>query len=153
MANKYEQELRSFKEQWKFPSYDLNDYANTSKGLRYAEAFLTGEYVDLSVGGEVVRWFSKTIEAYFKANTSPNADGNYISSFEPQAFYDSFKKLVQAKFDDDAEEKENATPIQVKEVFQAQKKNFESIIAKNMSKYQKTMPAMWMEGLKKGLSS
>ena len=146
----YQQELRNFKEQWKLPDYDLNEYANNDKGLRYAEAFLTGDSVDLSVGGEVVRWFSKTLEAYFKANTSLNADGNYISSFKPQDFYDSFKKLVQAKFDDDAQEKENATPLQVKDVLQNQKKNLESVMAKNMSQYQKTLPTLWMEKLKKG---
>ena len=146
----YQQELRNFKEQWKLPDYDLNEYANNDKGLRYAEAFLTGDSVDLSVGGEVVRWFSKTLEAYFKANTSLNADGNYISSFKPQAFYDSFKKLVQAKFDDDAKGKENATPLQVKDVLQNQKKNLESVMAKNMSQYQKTLPTLWMEKLKKG---
>ena len=146
----YQEELRNFKEQWKLPDYDLNEYANTSKGLRYAEAFLTGESVDLSVGGEVVRWFSKTIEAYFKANTSLKADGKYISSFKPQEFYDSFKKLVQAKFDDDAKGKGNATPLQVKDVLQNQKQNLESVMAKNMSQYQKTLPTLWMEKLKKG---
>ena len=146
----YQEELRNFKEQWKLPDYDLNEYANNDKGLRYAEAFLTGASVDLSVGGEVVRWFSKTIEAYFKANTSLNADGKYISSFKPQAFYDSFKKLVQAKFDDDAKGKENATPLQVKDVLQNQKKNLESVMAKNMSQYQKTLPTLWAEKMKKG---
>ena len=146
----YQQELRNFQQQWKLPDYDLNEYAKNDKGLRYAEAFLTGDSVDLSVGGEVVRWFSKTLEAYFKANTSLNADGNYISSFKPQDFYDSFKKLVQAKFDDDAKEKENATPLQVKDVLQNQKKNLESVMAKNMSQYQKTLPTLWAEKLKKG---
>ena len=149
----YQQELRNFKEQWKLPDYDLNEYAKNDKGLRYAEAFLTGDSVDLSVGGEVVRWFSKTLEAYFKANTSLNADGNYISSFNPQAFYDSFKKLVQAKFDDDAKGKENATPLQVKDVLQNQKENLEGVMAKNMSQYQKTLPTLWMEKLKKGTMS
>ena len=146
----YQQELRNFKEQWKLPDYDLNEYAKNDKGLRYAEAFLTGDSVDLSVGGEVVRWFSKTLEAYFKANTSLKADGNYISSFKPQDFYDSFKKLVQAKFDDDAKEKENATPLQVKDVLQNQKKNLESVMAKNMRNYQKTLPTLWAEKMKKG---
>ena len=93
MAN-YQDELRNFQQQWNLLDYNLNDYANSAKGLRYAEAFLTGESVDLSVGGEVVRWFSKTLEEYFKKNTSLNADGKYISSFDPQAFYDSFKNLV-----------------------------------------------------------
>lgn len=146
----YQQELRNFKEQWKLPDYDLNEYAKNDKGLRYAEAFLTGESVDLSVGGDVVRWFSKTIEAYFKANTSLNADGKYISSFKPQAFFDSFKKLVQAKFDDDAKGKGNATPLQVKDVLQNQKENLEGVMAKNMSQYQKTLPALWAEKMKKG---
>ena len=146
----YQQELRNFQQQWNLPDYDLNEYAKNDKGLRYAEAFLTGDSVDLSVGGEVVRWFSKTLEAYFKANTSLNADGNYISSFKPQDFYDSFKKLVQAKFDDDAKEKENATPLQVKDVLQNQKKNLESVMAKNMSQYQKTLPTLWAEKMKKG---
>ena len=149
----YQQELRNFKEQWNLPDYDLNEYAKNDKGLRYAEAFLTGDSVDLSVGGEVVRWFSKTIEAYFKANTSLNADGKYISSFKPQDFYDSFKKLVQAKFDDDAKGKENATPLQVKDVLQNQKENLEGVMAKNMSQYQKTLPTLWMEKLKKGTMS
>ena len=148
MAN-YQQELNNFKKQWNLPNYDLNEYANNAKGLRYAEAFLTGDSVDLSVGGEVVRWFSKTLEAYFQANTSLNADGKYMSSFDPQAFYNSFKTLAQAKFDDDAE-KTNGTPLQVKEVLKNQKQNLESVIEKNMSKYQKPLPMLWAEKMKKG---
>ena len=144
---KYQEELRNFQQQWNLPSYDLNELANSPKGLRYAEAFLTGSSIDVSPTGEYVRCFSKTLEWYFEMNTTPNGDGKYMSSFDPQAFYDSFKNLVQAKYDADAQEK-NETPLKVKDVVKGQKDNIEKIIAKGMSKYQKTLPAMWMDNLK-----
>lgn len=146
MAN-YQEELRNFQQQWNLPSYDLNELANSPQGIRYAEAFLTGSSIDVSSTGEYVRWFSKTLERYFETNTTPNEDGKYMSSFDPQAFYDSFKNLVQAKYDADAQEK-NETPLKVKDVAKGQKDNIENILAKGMSKYQKTLPAMWMENLK-----
>ena len=143
----YAQELANFRQQWNLPSYDLNELANSPQGLRYAEAFLSGSSIDMSPTGEYVRWFSKTLERYFETNTTPNEDGKYMSSFDPQAFYDSFKTLVQAKYDADAQEK-NETPLKVKDVAKGQKDNIEKIIAKGMSPYQKTLPAMWMENLK-----
>lgn len=40
--------------------------------------------------------------------------------------------------------------LQVEDVTKGQKKNLESVIANCKRKYQKTLPAMWQEDLKKG---
>lgn len=146
MAN-YQEELEKFRQKWNLSDYNLDDIANSGKGVRYAEALLTGSSIDTSVSGEYVRWFSKTLELYFEENTTPNEDGKYMSSFNSQAFYNSFRSLVQAKYDADALGK-NQKLLKVKDVENGQKKALENALAKNMSKYQKTLPAMWMENLK-----
>ena len=102
----YEQELAKFKQQWNLPGYDLHQLANSAYALRYADSFLTGASVDNSPAAQFVKWFSRTLSHYFETHTTPNQDGNYISSFDTQTFYNSFKALVQAKYDADAEEKD-----------------------------------------------
>ena len=101
MAN-YEQELANFRQQWNLPAYDLNRIAEGVQALRFADSFLTGASPDNSPAGQYVKWFSRTLSIYFATNTTPNEDGKYMSSFDAQEFYNSFKTLVQAKYDADA---------------------------------------------------
>ena len=148
MAN-YEQVLENFKKQWNLPAYDLQQVASSVQALRFADTFLTGASVDNSNAGQFVKWFSRTLSIYFSANTTPNENGKYMSSFDAQAFYDSFKNLVQAKYDADAEER-GEVPLQVEDVTNGQKQSLENIIANGKRNYKKTLPALWYENLKKG---
>ncbi len=149
MAN-YEQELARFNRQWDLPTYDLQQVASSVHALRFADSFLTGASVDNSNAGQFVKWFSRTLSIYFATNTAPNQDGKYMSSFDAQDFYDSFKELVQAKYDADAEEK-GEEPLQVSEVItDNQKKAIQTAIANGKRSYKKTLPALWQEGLKDG---
>lgn len=93
MAN-YQEELRNFQEQWNLPTYDLKRLAESVQALRYADMFLTGANVDNTPAGKFEKWFSRTLSIYFETNTTPNQEGKYMSSFDAQAFYDSFKSLV-----------------------------------------------------------
>ena len=106
--------------------------------------------VDNSPTGQYLQLFSRTLSLYFAANTAPNEEGKYISSFKSQEFYDSFKNLVQAKYDADAIEK-NVKLLKVEDVTDGQKANIEKIVANCKRKYQKTLPDMWQESLKKGV--
>ena len=149
MAN-YEHVLENFKQQWNLPAYDLHQVASSVQALRFADSFLTGASVDNSNAGQFVKWFSRTLSIYFATNTAPNQDGKYMSSFDAQDFYDSFKELVQAKYDADAEEK-GEEPLQVSEVItDNQKKAIQTAIANGKRSYKKTLPALWQEGLKDG---
>ena len=85
MAN-YEQELANFKQQWNLPSYDLNRLAESVQALRFADSFLTGASSDNSPTAQYKKWFSRTLSIYFSANTTPNENGKYMSSFDAQEF-------------------------------------------------------------------
>lgn len=149
MAN-YEQALEIFKQEWNLPTFDLQQVASSVHALRFADSFLTGASVDNSNAGQFVKWFSRTLSIYFATNTAPNQDGKYMSSFDAQEFYDSFKELVQAKYDADAEEK-GVEPLQVSEVITGDmKKTIQNTIANARRSYKKTLPALWQEGLKDG---
>ena len=129
MAN-YAQELANFRQQWNLPSYDLDRLAESVQALRFADSFLMGSSSDNSPTAQYKKWFSRTLSLYFEANTTPNEDGKYMSSFDPQAFYNSFKTLVQAKYDADAKER-NEAPLQVSEVVtEALKPTIQNTIAK-----------------------
>lgn len=147
MAN-YEQELASFKQQWNLPSYDLDKLAANVYGLRFADSFLTGSSVDNSLEGQFVKWFSRTLSIYFETNTTPKEDGKYMSSFNAQAFYDSFKKLVQAKYDSNVTD--GQTPIQVGKLAGAKENEIKAAIANSKRSYKKTLPSLWQENLKGG---
>ena len=98
MAN-YEQVLEDFRQQWNLPpTYNLNRIAESVQALRFADSFLKGSSSDNSPATQYKKWFSRTLSIYFSANTTPNENGKYMSSFDAQAFYDSFKNLVQAKY-------------------------------------------------------
>lgn len=148
MAN-YQEELRNFQEQWNLPTYDLKRLAESVQALRYADMFLTGANVDNTPAGKFEKWFSRTLSIYFETNTTPNQEGKYMSSFDAQAFYDSFKALVQAKYDADAQEK-GEEALQVNDVTEGQKKNLENVIANCKRNYKKTLPTLWQENLKGG---
>ena len=146
----YEQELAKFKQQWNLPGYDLHQLANSAYALRYADSFLTGASVDNSPAAQFVKWFSRTLSHYFETHTTPNQDGNYISSFDTQTFYNSFKALVQAKYDADAEEKDEF-PLKLSEVLTEDlKPTIQNTIANCKRRYQKTLPTLWQENLKNG---
>ena len=149
MAN-YEQVLEDFRQQWNLPStYNLNRMAESVQALRFADSFLKGSSSDNSPATQYKKWFSRTLSIYFSANTTPNENGKYMSSFDAQAFYDSFKNLVQAKYDADAEER-GEEPLQVEDVTNGQKQSLENIIANCKRNYKKTLPALWYENLKNG---
>lgn len=149
MAN-YEQVLEDFRQQWNLPpAYNLNRIAESVQALRFADSFLKGSSSDNSPATQYKKWFSRTLSIYFSANTTPNENGKYMSSFDAQAFYDSFKNLVQAKYDADAEER-GEEPLQVEDVTNGQKQSLENIIANCKRNYKKTLPALWYENLKKG---
>ena len=149
MAN-YEHELANFKKQWNLPpTYDLNRIAESVQALRFADSFLKGSSSDNSPATQYKKWFSRTLSIYFSANTTPNENGKYMSSFDAQEFYDSFKNLVQAKYDADAEAKEEV-PLQVEDVTNGQKQSLENIVANCKRNYKKTLPALWYENLKNG---
>ena len=149
MAN-YEQVLEDFRQQWNLPpTYNLNRIAESVQALRFADSFLKGSSSDNSPATQYKKWFSRTLSIYFSANTTPNENGKYMSSFDAQAFYDSFKNLVQAKYDADAEER-GEEPLQVEDVTNGQKQSLENIIANCKRNYKKTLPALWYENLKKG---
>ncbi len=149
MAN-YEQVLEDFRQQWNLPpTYNLNRIAESVQALRFADSFLKGSSSDNSPATQYKKWFSRTLSIYFSANTTPNENGKYMSSFDAQAFYDSFKNLVQAKYDADAEER-GEEPPQVEDVTNGQKQSLENIIANCKRNYKKTLPALWYENLKNG---
>ena len=149
MAN-YEQVLEDFRQQWNLPpTYNLNRIAESVQALRFADSFLKGSSSDNSPATQYKKWFSRTLSIYFSANTTPNENGKYMSSFDAQEFYDSFKNLVQAKYDADAEEREEV-PLQVEDVTNGQKQSLENIIANCKRNYKKTLPALWYENLKNG---
>ena len=149
MAN-YEQVLEDFRRQWNLPpTYNLNRIAESVQALRFADSFLKGSSSDNSPATQYKKWFSRTLSIYFSANTTPNENGKYMSSFDAQAFYDSFKNLVQAKYDADAEER-GEVPPQVEDVTNGQKQSLENIIANCKRNYEKTLPALWYENLKNG---
>ena len=149
MAN-YEQVLEDFRQQWNLPpTYNLNRIAESVQALRFADSFLKGSSSDNSPATQYKKWFSRTLSIYFSANTTPNENGKYMSSFDAQAFYNSFKNLVQAKYDADAEER-GEEPLQVEDVTNGQKQSLENIIANCKRNYKKTLPALWYENLKKG---
>ena len=149
MAN-YEQVLEDFRQQWNLPpTYNLNRIAESVQALRFADSFLKGSSSDNSPATQYKKWFSRTLSIYFSANTTPNENGKYMSSFDAQAFYDSFKNLVQAKYDADAEER-GEDPLQVEDVTNGQKQSLENIIANCKRNYKKTLPALWYENLKNG---
>ncbi len=149
MAN-YEQVLEDFRQQWNLPpTYNLNRIAESVQALRFADSFLSGASSDNSPATQYKKWFSRTLSIYFSANTTPNENGKYMSSFDAQAFYDSFKNLVQAKYDADAEER-GEVPPQVEDVTNGQKQSLENIIATCKRNYKKTLPALWYENLKNG---
>ena len=149
MAN-YEQVLEDFRQQWNLPpTYNLNRIAESVQALRFADSFLKGSSSDNSPATQYKKWFSRTLSIYFSANTTPNENGKYMSSFDAQAFYDSFKNLVQAKYDADAEER-GEEPLQVEDVTNGQKQSLENIIANCKRNYKKTLPALWYENLKNG---
>jgi hypothetical protein len=148
MAN-YEQELEIFRQQWNLPDYNLDRLAESVQALRFADSFLTGASVDNSPTAQYKKWFSRTLSIYFATNTTPNENGKYMSSFDSQAFYNSFKNLVQAKYDADAEER-GEVPLQVEDVTNGQKQSLENIIANCKRNYKKTLPALWYENLKNG---
>ena len=150
MAN-YAQELKNFKQQWNLPGYDLDKLAQSVQALRFADSFLMGGYSDNTPASQYVKWFSRTLSLYFSSNTLPNENGKYMSSFDAQEFYDSFKSLVQAKYDADAQEK-NEVPLQVGEVVTDDlKPTIQNTIANCKRNYKKTLPALWQENLKKGI--
>ena len=148
MAN-YEQVLADFRQQWNLPTYNLNRIAENVQALRFADSFLKGSSSDNSPATQYKKWFSRTLSIYFSANTTPNENGKYMSSFDAQAFYDSFKNLVQAKYDADAKER-GEEPSQVEDVTNGQKQSLENIIANCKRNYKKTLPALWYENLKNG---
>ena len=148
MAN-YQEELANFRRLWNLPEYDLDQMAGTMERFRYMDAFMAGVSVDNTPSGQYVKWFSKTLSTYFEENTTPNEEGKYMSSFDAQAFYDSFKELVQAKYDADAMGKGKRL-LKVEDVTVGEKKNLENVIANCRRNYKKTLPTLWMEKLKKG---
>ena len=149
MAN-YEQVLEDFRQQWNLPpTYNLNRIAESVQALRFADSFLKGSSSDNSPATQYKKWFSRTLSIYFSANTTPNENGKYMSSFDAQAFYNSFKNLVQAKYDADAKER-GEEPSQVEDVTNGQKQSLENIIANCKRNYKKTLPALWYENLKNG---
>ena len=150
MAN-YAQELKNFQQQWNLPGYHLDKLAQSVQALRFADSFLMGGSSDNTPAGQYVKWFSRTLSLYFSRNTLPNENGKYMSSFDAQEFYDSFKSLVQAKYDADAQEK-NEVPLQVgKVVTDDLKPTIQNTIANCKRNYKKTLPALWQENLKKGI--
>lgn len=151
MANTYEQELRDFRQQWNLPAYDLKRLAENVQALRFADSFLMGSSGDNSPAGQYVKWFARTLSVYFATNTTPNENGKYMSSFDAQEFYDSFKALVQAKYNSDAEEREEV-PLQVSEVVTDDlKRPIQQTIANCKRAYKKTLPTLWQENLKQGV--
>ena len=149
MAN-YEQELENFKQQWNLSAYNLNEVARNVQALRFADSFLTGASPDNSPAGQYVKWFSRTLSIYFSTNTTPNEYGRYVSSFDAQAFYDSFKALVQAKYDTDAQEN-GEVQLQVGEVVTDDlKPAIQNAIANCKRNYKKPLPTLWQENLKQG---
>ena len=148
MAN-YQEELNNFRRVWNLPEYDLDAMAETMERFRYMDSFMSGVSVDNTPSGQYLKWFSKTLSTYFEENIAPNEDGKYMSSFDPQEFYDSFKALVQAKYDADAVGKGKKL-LKVDDVTAGEKKNFETVISNCMRGYKKALPTIWMENLKKG---
>ena len=133
----YQEELKNFQERWNLPKYDLYKLADNVQQLRFAEeTFLKGSPVDNTPSGQYVKWFSRTIALYFERNTQPNVEGKYIDAFNAQEFYDSFARLVQAKYDADAQEK-GETPPQVHDVALPKEKEIKAIIAYNKRLYKK----------------
>ena len=150
MAN-YQEVLNNFKQQWNLPDYNLDELANNVQRFRYTDEFLMGGSGDNSPAGQYVKWFSRTLSIYFATNTTPSEEGKYMSSFDAQDFYDSFKELVQAKYDADAEER-GEVALQVSEVATNNlKSTIQNVIANCKRAYKKTLPTMWQENLKKGL--
>ena len=145
----YAEELESFKQQWNLPEYSLDGVANSVQQLRYTDTFLMGTSPDNSPGSQFVKWLSRTTSLYLAKNAQPNEDGKYLFSFDTQAFYDSFKKLVQAKYNADAE-KNGTTPLDVQEVVNQKEKEIKTALANNKGKYKKTLPTHWKEQLKNG---
>ncbi len=146
----YQEELRNFQQQWQMPRYDLKTLAETTQQLRYADMFLTGASVDNSPAGQFVKLFSRTLSRYFESNTALREDVACMSSFNAQEFYDSFKKLMQAKYNDDGVEK-NKEPLLVNEVITDEhKKTITNVIANCKSKYKTTLPNLWKQNLKDG---
>ena len=145
----YEQKLESFRQQWNLPDYNLDRLAESVQALRFADSFLTGASSDNSPTAQYKKWFSRTLSIYFATNTTPNENGKYMSSFDSQAFYNSFKTLVQAKYDSDALNK-NVKLLNVDDVTKGEKENIQKIIANCRRNYKKTLPTLWQENLKDG---
>ena len=129
-----EEELNKFRDKWNLPEYNLDGLMASIQQFRYVDAFLMNATVDNSPTGQYLQLFSRTLSLYFAANTAPNEEGKYISSFKSQEFYDSFKNLVQAKYDADAMEK-NVKLLKVEDVTDGQKANIEKIVANCKRKY------------------
>lgn len=148
MAN-YQETLTNFQQQWNLPNYNLDRLAESVQALRFADSFLMGSSSDNSPESQFMKWFSRTLSLYFESNTTPNEDGKYISSFDAKAFFNSFKNLVQAKYDADAMEK-NVKLLNVEDVTLGQNGKIKNVIVNRMRNYNKTLPTLWQENLKKG---
>ena len=148
MRLNYEEELKSFQDKWNLPNYDLKNIADSVKLLRFADGFLSGASTSDDPATNYVKWLSRTLSTYFANNVTPNDDGIYTSSFKAQEFYDSFKRLAQAKYD--SETPENETPHNVQEDADAKEKSIKFVMSNCKKKYNNTLPEIWQEKLKKG---
>ena len=127
----YQEELTNFQQQWDLPNYDLGKLLTSVQQLRFADSFLSGASSDNSPATQYIKCLSRTLSFYFEKNTTPNENGKYMSSFDMQAFYNSFKKLFQAKYDADAQEK-NEEPLQIENVIKGKDAEIKRRICKSM---------------------
>jgi hypothetical protein len=94
-----------------------------------------------------IAWLSSTLGQVLAANTTPNEKGSYITSFNAQEFLDSFEALAEAHNNSLPEGKKQADR---KPRAGASTNDLKAAFEKKMSRYNKTLPTMWMEKLKKG---
>ena len=94
----YQDALATFNKWYNLKDFDLETLENNDKQFRILNSYLSITPNTEDPAKEFVSWAARTLAIYLNENTTPNEDGKYVSSLDPQQFLKDFESLAQAKY-------------------------------------------------------
>lgn len=142
----YENELTKFNGKYNLKNFDLSTLEKLDEKFRYVDEFLSIDGGGKTQGVQFVNWAAKALSIYLSANTKPNEKGEYVSSLNLKEFLADFDNLVDAKCRSELDENQE---FHRKKFANAKLKDFQKNLAPHLQIFNKSLPTMWKEGLKK----
>ena len=149
MANPqmYQDALATFNKWYNLKDFDLETLENNDKQFRVLDSYLSITSNPEDPAKQFVSWAVRTLAIYLNENTTPNEDGKYVSSLDPQQFLNDFESLAQAKYLSTLGNFDEPTR---KHRAGARKEAIQNAFKEVANGFKQSLPTMWKDRLKAG---